>query len=80
MGIDWAYSGTGEGQAECKPAVYPLSPESPGLHPGQQVEGDDPAPLRCAVRPHLKYWVQMWSPEHTRYIDMLKCVQRRAKK
>lgn len=58
MGIDCACTGTGEGQAECEPAVYPLSAESPGLHQKKhdwQVEGGDLASLLCAVRPHLKY-------------------------
>lgn len=36
MGIDCACTGTGEGQAECEPAVYPLSAESPGLQ-GREV-------------------------------------------
>jgi len=28
---------------------------------GQLVEGSDPLPFFCAVRPHLEYCIQMWT-------------------
>ena len=32
------------------------------------------------VRPHLKYCIQMGSPQYRRDMDLLECVQRRATK
>ena len=32
------------------------------------------------VRPHLEYYVQMWSPQYRRDMNLLKCIQRRATK
>ena len=58
----------------------PDSQSYPGLHPeqhGQQGEGGDPAPLLCALRPHLEHCVQMGSPQYRRDMELLECVQRR---
>ena len=30
------------------------------------------------VRPHLKYCIQIWSPQYRRDMDLLECIQRRA--
>jgi len=43
---------------------------------GQQGKGMDPAPLLCAVRPHLEHCVQMWSPQHRTDMEVLQRVQR----
>jgi len=32
------------------------------------------------VRPHLEYSIQLWSPQHTKGMDLLECMQRRATK
>ena len=32
------------------------------------------------VRPHLEYCIQMWSPLYRRYMNLLECIQRRAKR
>ena len=48
--------------------------------PVQQSEGGDPAPLLCAVRPHVEYCIQMWSPQYRRDVDLLAHVQRRTPK
>ena len=32
------------------------------------------------VRPHLEFCVQMWSPQYRRDVDLLECIQRRARK
>ena len=38
--------------------------------------------LLCSVlvRPHLEYCIQMGSPQYRRDMDLLECVQRRARK
>ncbi|XP_021239432.1 mitochondrial import inner membrane translocase subunit Tim10 B isoform X2 [Numida meleagris] len=40
----------------------------------------DPAPLLCAVRPHLEHCAQVWSPQYRRDRELLGSVQRRATK
>ena len=32
------------------------------------------------VRPHLEYYVQVWSPQYRRYMDLLEHIQRKATK
>ena len=32
------------------------------------------------MRPHVEYWVHMWSLQYRRDVDLLECVQRRATK
>jgi len=32
------------------------------------------------VRPHLEFYIQMWSPQNRRDVDLLECIQRRATK
>ncbi len=32
------------------------------------------------VRPHLEQCIQMWSPQHRRDVDLLKCIHSRATK
>ena len=56
-----------------KPAMFPHSPESQ-LYPGLGI-----LPL-CSVRPHLKWCIQMWSPQYRRDVELLERVQRRATK
>jgi len=66
---------TGGWQLDMSQQCCPHSPDSqlhPGVHQkkcGQQVRGGDPAPLLCAVRPHLEYCIQMYSPQYRIDID-----------
>ena len=32
------------------------------------------------VRTHLEYYIQMWSPQYKRKLDLLECIQRKAAK
>ena len=41
-------------------------------------QGGAPAPLLCAVTPHLEHCVHRWSPQGRRDVELLeRCVQRR---
>ena len=40
-------------------------------------QGGAPAPLLCAVTPHLEHCVHRWSPQGRRDVELLERVQRR---
>ena len=57
--------------------------EENGLHQekcGQQVEEADSAPLLRSGETHLESCVQLWSPQHTKGMDLLEQIQRRPQK
>ena len=66
--------------------MFTLSPENqpyPGLHPkqhSQQGEGLLLPLCSALVRPHLEYYIQMWSPQYSRDMELLECIQVRATK
>jgi len=56
-------------------------PQPAGLHQaerGQQVEGGDPAPLLSTGEIHRECWIQRWTPQCKRDMDILERVQQRA--
>ena len=66
--------------------MCPHSPERqlcPGLHQkmhDQQVREVILPLCSVLVRPHLKYCIQMWSPQYRRDVDLLECNQSTATK
>ena len=69
-----------------KPAACPYHKEGlrdPGLHQEccQKVEGGDPSPLVCIMRPHCYYSIQVWAAQSKRVTDILdfhQCTEGRA--
>jgi len=62
-------------------ARSPGSQPHPGLHQekcGQQVKGGDSAPLLCSGETSVvESFIQLWSPQHRKNMDLLEWVQRR---